>query len=369
MKGKKVLIVPLNWGLGHTTRIIPIIKILIDRGVDVTISGSPAQSSLLTREFKNIQVVHLPYFQMRLDTANRQIYNYFNQLPSFFIQIRKEHKALQELLKHEHFDLIISDNCYGLWNHKAKSVLITHQLNLKIPGAIRILEPLINYINRRLIRNFTFCWVPDFKDIHQNLSGQLSHPSPKSINAFYIGLLSRFTVTHQVKVENNNKGKKNILFIISGPENQRTIFENILKKQVEELENIYDFSFIRGLPDHHSEDLPEGWFNHVSAIDMQAMILQSDIIVCRSGYSSIMDLISLQKPAILIPTPGQPEQEYLAQYLGFTNLFCIQKQKNINIQKGIDALENINRQSKTIPIITNNKILMKELQNVLSGEN
>jgi predicted glycosyltransferase len=368
MKGKKVLIVPLNWGLGHTTRIIPIIKLLADLGAEVSVSGSPKQLNILTVECNKISIVHLPFSRIRLSRYKSQLLYLFLQLPCFVVQIFKEHHALNRLLKQQHLDLIISDNCYGLWNKKVRSVFITHQLNIQVPGSVKFLQPVINFINRCLIRNFNYCWVPDYES-PQNLSGLLSHPAPKSLNIAFIGILSRFTGMPQEKLITAEHNKINLLFIISGPEVQRTIFESILKKEFEKLKETYSCTFIRGLPDEDSENLPEGWFNHVSSIEMQRMISQSDLVICRSGFSSIMDLISLQKPAVLIPTPGQTEQEYLARYLSSSKLFCFQEQNKINIQAGIQRIREMEQQIKSIVQNNNYSALIKELKRISSAIN
>lgn len=342
MKGKKVLIVPLNWGLGHTTRIIPIIKILIENRAEVTISGSPEQVILLKKEFPGVYVVSLPYLKIRISTSKYQLISNFIQIPKFLLQIRNENKALNQLLRTEAFDLIISDNCYGLWNKKIKSVLITHQLNLILPKTIGFFQPFFNVINIRLVKNFDVCWIPDFEK-EPNLSGLLSHPLTKSIHATYIGPLSRFSTDYQQSsIVSDQKVKKKILFLLSGPEPQRTVFETCLVKEVQELNNKYDCIIIRGLPQNDTNNIPSYWINHASSAEMNKMILDADYIICRSGYSTIMDLIALRKSALLIPTPGQSEQEYLAQYLSNKGYFVMQEQNKLNILKGILELEKLN---------------------------
>jgi UDP-N-acetylglucosamine transferase subunit ALG13 len=288
-------------------------------------------------------------------------------MPKFQRQIIKEHRALNNLLKKEHYDLIISDNCYGLWNRKVKSVIITHQLNLKVPASIRFLQPLFNKINQNLIRNFTLCWIPDFQDV-PNLSGSLSHPVPADISSAYIGPLTRFIEIESPIIADKQGNRKNILFIISGPEKQRTCLEVILTREFNSLKKSFDCTLIRGLPLEPSKDLPENWYNHLSSEEMQRKIFKADYIVCRSGYSSIMDLSVLKKSAILIPTPGQTEQEYLARHLSNNKQFICQDQDKTDIREGIRSLEEKSTSNLSMNTAKQQELLKNELVRVLSME-
>jgi len=342
MKGKNILVAPLNWGLGHATRIIPIIRILSESGAKVFVSGSKEQIRLLTVEFNNLQIVSLPYLKIKLNKNKSQILFLLLQTPWFIHYFWREHRALNKLLKQIPFDLIISDNCYGLWNKRVRSIFITHQLNIQLPRSIKFLQPIVNSINHRLIRNFNECWVPDYND-DNGLSGILSHPAPKQINVNYIGPLSRFSYSPiKTNARPENRSKK-LLCLISGPENQRSIFEKLLLKEAEKLSDSFNFEFIRGLPGKDNENLPEGWYNHLSSNELQNKILEADLIISRSGYSTIMDLFVLQKPAILIPTPGQTEQEYLALYLFEKGIFYYQEQEKLNIHEGIETMDRLSR--------------------------
>lgn len=340
MKGKNILVVPLNWGLGHATRLIPIIRILSESGAKVSVSGSNEQIKLLTAEFHNLQIVHLPYLKIKLNKNNSQILCLLFQFPCFIHHIWREHRALNTLLKQTPFDLVISDNCYGLCNKGVRSIFITHQLNIQLPRSIKFLQPFVNSINHRLIRNFNECWVPDYNN-DNGLSGILSHPAPKKINVNYIGPLSRFSNSTKKTNAKPENSRKKLLCIISGPENQRSIFEKLLIKEAEKISDSYNFEFIRGLPGKDNENLPEGWYNHLSSNELQNKILEADLIISRSGYSTIMDLYVLQKPAILVPTPGLTEQEYLARYLYEKGIFYYQEQEKLNIPEGIKIMDGL----------------------------
>jgi uncharacterized protein (TIGR00661 family) len=356
MTGKKVLLVPLNWGLGHATRVIPIIKLLLKKGFVVYIAGSPPHLVLLTSEFDNLNILQLPYLKIKLNNSKSLIFSVIWQAPVFLLQIIREHKALKKLLKKQNIDIVISDNCYGLWNRKVYSIFITHQLSIKLPKSIRLFEKSVNLINHFLIGKFNICWVPDFEK-NYTLGGELSHQLKIRPNYIYIGPLSRFFHKDN-KVFDLPKVKiKQILFIISGPETQRTLFENIIKAQIVDLEKEYTCIIVRGLPAISDNNLPAGWFNHVSGNVLENFIRQSEFIVCRPGYSTVMDLIALQKLAIVVPTPGQSEQEYLAKYLENKGIFCWQDQEKLDVLSAIEILRT--RQNKFIYPNYNSELLEK----------
>jgi uncharacterized protein (TIGR00661 family) len=347
MTGKKVLLVPLNWGLGHATRLIPVIKILLNNGAEVYIACSPVHMALLSMEFDNLKILHLPFLKIRLNKSTNQIFKIIWQVPAFLFQIYSEYRALKKLLIKQHIDIVISDNCYGLWNRKVYSIFITHQLSIKLPKRIRLIEKPVNQINHWFIRKFDTCWIPDFED-DSALAGELSHLRKLKSNMVYIGPLSRFYHSKNQTVKSIKSKSNQILFIISGPEIQRTLFETIIKTEIDHLKKEYTCIVVRGFPTSTDNDLPTGWYNHVPGNVLENFILQSEFIVCRPGYSTVMDLTALRKMAIVVPTPGQTEQEYLAKYLGSKGLFCCQDQDKMNISSGIEILKTRQR-NLTIP--------------------
>ena len=289
-------------------------------------------------EFDNLNILHLPFLRIRLNKSNSQIFKLIWQVPAFLFQIFSEYRALKKLLLKQHIDIVISDNCYGLWNRKVYSIFITHQLFIKLPKKIRLMEKPINHFNHWFISKFDTCWIPDFED-DSALAGELSHLKILKSNMVYIGPLSRFYHPKYQLVESIERKSKQILFIISGPEIQRTVFETIIKTEIELLKKEYTCIVVRGLPVNTDNDLPTGWYNHVSGNELENFILQSEFIVCRPGYSTVMDLTALGRTAIVVPTPGQTEQEYLVKYLGSKGLFCCQYQDKINILSGIEILK------------------------------
>jgi predicted glycosyltransferase len=308
---KRILISPLNWGLGHATRIIPLINAFVENNCEITIAGSGDSLEFLKREFTEMKYRHLPGITVKYLGSHSQIFSICMQIPQFIISIYREHRALKQLLKKERYDIILSDNRYGLTNKNAYCIIITHQINIKLPRILRFLEKLVNKFNHSLLRKFNECWIPDFKG-ELNLSGELSRPLPKALNAHYIGALSRFTGINSP----SGKMSSDILAIISGPERQRSVFKSKLHWLSEKSES--------GI-----KIIPEGKNIPLNTNEVSAFIKYAGLIICRAGYTSIMDLIALNKNAILIPTPGQTEQEYLAYYHASGKTFGILKQHQL----------------------------------------
>ncbi len=229
------------------------------------------------------------------------------QLPVLFSQIKKEHHLLNKIVEQHHIDVVISDNRYGLYHPKTYNILVSHQIYLKLPQKIAFFEPIVHRNLQKMLLKFDELWIPDV-ETENNLSGSLSHPKVHP-HTQYIGILSRLT-----KVE--TPIEYDFMVILSGPEPQRTLLEQkILAEMTGQTEKAV---LVRGLPNETKTITVDEnilIFNHLSEKLLSHYICASKFVICRSGYSSIMDLVKLNKPAILIPTPQQTEQEYLAEYL------------------------------------------------------
>ena len=305
----RVLIAPLDWGLGHATRCIPLIKAFIQCNCKVIIACNPVAKKILKPEFPQLIFLPLNGYNIRYAaTKQRFALSLLLQVPRIVKAIRREHNWLQKIVAEHTIDVVISDNRYGLYHNTKPSVFITHQLLIQTP--FRWLTTWLQNINYLFINRFSECWVPDFaSDI--NMAGRLSHPEKlPSIPVVYIGVLSRFLK------ENVTKTTYKWLFVLSGPEPQRTILENKLIKSIASIKN--PVLFVRGLPDSNDVlKLPDNCnvFNYLSTTDLCKAFAQSEYIVSRSGYTTVMEILAMKKKAILIPTPGQTEQEYLAAHL------------------------------------------------------
>ena len=304
----KILVAPLDWGLGHATRCIPIIRSLVQAGYEVLLAGEGKQAILLSNEFPQLTLLPLRGYDVTYSRHAWQLpFKLAAQLPRILGAIRNEKKWLQEQVKKLDINMVISDNRYGLYHPSIPCIIITHQLTIITP--FRILQRVMQQLHYRLLNHFNEIWVPDTERF-PSAAGILSHPQRMpGVPVRYIGWLSRF---HPSQIPANY----HIVVLLSGPEPQRSILEN---KILHELNGVKGkILLIRGLPGEKALpkiEQPFTFRNHLSSKELQEVMQQAEWIICRSGYSTIMELLSLQKKAILIPTPGQTEQIYLAKRL------------------------------------------------------
>ena len=307
MKSKKtILVAPLFWGLGHATRCIPIIDALLARNYRVIIGSDGEALALLQKEFPSLTFVTLPSYEISYAKHKKNFKTHLiKQGPHIRRTIKSELKQVVQLKTKYNLDGIISDNRYGVRHPDIPSVVMTHQLKV-LSGNTTWLSALIQ---KKMLQKFDAIWVPDFKK-SPNLSGSLGHlehADETYKNLVYLGPLSRL---NKLEV----KKKYDILVVLSGPEPQRGILEQKLITLLEN--NSKKILFVRGVVSDISKTSTLGGMTVVDFLTTQEVELainQSEIVICRSGYTSIMDLAALQKKAFLIPTPGQFEQEYLAK--------------------------------------------------------
>ena len=304
----RILVAPLDWGLGHATRCIPIIKELLQLNCTVLIAGDHAIYSLLKKEFPDTVFLRLKGYEIKYSRHKKYlILKIFLQLPKILSSIWRENKWIKRMVKEGAIDAIISDNRLGMFSKKVPSIYITHQLFIKT-GKI-FTENIAQRIHYHYIKKYKKCWVPDYKE--DGLAGVLSHPKKVPANVEFIGPLSRLVPLQNIEPIYD------LLVLLSGPEPQRTIFENQILVQ---LKNFSGSVFLaRGLPIEEDNlnvnNKSVKVVNHIGGEDLNKVLSQSKLIIARCGYSTVMDLAAMKKTAILIPTPGQTEQEYLAEYL------------------------------------------------------
>lgn len=330
--GKNILICPLNWGLGHATRCVPIINALLELGHTPILAADKSPLSFLQKEFPNIELIKLPGFDPLYSKSNSQVFKLLTSIPRALKDFKKEHNDIETIVKERNIDIVISDNRFGCWSENAHSVFITHQLHIQTPSLLKWTYPIINAMSRSYIKHYDELWIPDVEH-EPSLSGILAHPADAKIKTSYIGLLSRFEAD-----KHEDEKEIDYLVILSGPEPQRSIFENIIVEQADSIDG--RIVILRAKLNHNDMpyNIPDNvtFFNHVDDNFFIELIDKSRNIICRGGYSSLMDMIRLNRNAYLVPTPGQTEQEYLASYLTKKGLFnsCRQKDfvlKNVNI--------------------------------------
>lgn len=333
-----VLVAPLDWGLGHAARCIPLISHLLQIGCKVIIAAEGLQKKLLKNEFPTVIFVNIPQYNIKYTNAKRVFtLKIALQIPKILIIILSEKKWLNNFIKNNKIDAIISDNRYGLFHRKITSVFITHQLLIKAPFSF--VEKIIQKINYRFIERFSLCWVPDEKG-SINLAGVLSHPDrlPK-IKVDYLGGISRLE-----RLPETEK-KYDVLIILSGPEPQRTLLEKKILNQIKDFKG--KALVVRGLPGSaallptHNDLVIK---NHLPAKELEKVINESEYIISRSGYTTVMDICKLQKKSILIPTPGQTEQKYLAIHLQKQGWCFAVSQENFSLERSLQKAKNFNYQ-------------------------
>jgi hypothetical protein len=339
LAGKKLLVAPLDWGLGHATRCVPVIRDLLSINSEVWLAGEGAQEKLLREEFPSLPFLSLKGYRIKYGKSGltRKI---LLQVPSLLRSINDENKWLKEQVSKHEFDAVISDNRYGLYHEKIFSVFITHQLCIK-SSLGKWSEKILMQWNYKFINRFNECWVPDEAG-ENNLAGELSHPAkPPSVPVKYIGALSRF-VPKAFEEKTDTGGIKNhLLIILSGPEPQRTILEDQVIDQIVNYQATA--TIVRGLPGEKNI-IPSTnticFYNHLSSGELKKEMLKAEFVIGRSGYSTVMDISALRKKSILVPTPGQTEQEYLAGHLMKKQFaFCV-NQNNFSILKNIEEAGN-----------------------------
>ncbi|MCF6366182.1 MAG: hypothetical protein L3J35_08270 [Bacteroidales bacterium] len=333
---KKILIAPLDWGLGHAVRDIPLIHKLSGAGYEIILAGSGSSLELLKSEFPDLKHYTLPSVLMKYSgKSSFFIFKLLIQTPKFIFNIKEEQKQLKKIIVKENIDFIISDNRYGVYSRKIPSIFISHQIFLKLPKHYKFFEKLINNIQKRYIHKFDKCLIPDFSG-KINLSGELSHKTKLPDFYNFIGTISRFK-TSTKKYEK----KYDIIFILSGPEPQRTIFYEKVYSQIKK--TTYKTLIVSGKPENKLafKDKNIEHINHLSGNELQEAILSSEIVITRAGYTSVMDFVKLRKKAILIPTPGQTEQLYLAEHLKNKRLFVFENQDNFKLTQLINKLNKL----------------------------
>ncbi|TWO33733.1 glycosyltransferase [Seonamhaeicola sediminis] len=326
---KRILVAPLNWGLGHATRCIPIINALLELNFEPIIASDGVALTLLQKEFPKLSSIELPSYNITYAKKGKNFkFKLIKDAPKLLNAIKSEKKATKDIVINHNISGIISDNRLGVYSKKVPTVFITHQLNV-LSGNTTWLS---TKMHEKFIKKFDECWVPD-TDADINLSSKLGHPDDFKIPTKYIGPLSRF---EKQTVKPVNK----ILVLISGPEPQRTLLE---EKLFWELKNYPEkVVFVKGVMEKKQVVEVIGnitVYNFMTSKLLEKTINESELVISRSGYTTVMDLAKLNKKAFFVPTPGQFEQEYLAKQLTQLNLVPSCKQDDFTITK-IEDIDN-----------------------------
>ena len=320
---KTILVAPLNWGLGHATRCIPIIRGLLGYSFKVCIASDGEALKLLRKEFPELDAIELPAYDIRYPKKGK----YFKakllfKLPGINKTAKRERKMIKALVEDGQIDGIVSDNRLGVYHKDVPSAFITHQINV-LSGST---SKMSSKLHQKVIRRFDRCFVPDVAG-PTNLSGKLGHPEDIPFQPHYLGLLSRMKKKETPK-------QYDILALLSGPEPQRTMLEAILTKELNQPDK--KVLLVQGKIEAQQQTKQTGNLevvNFMTTKQLEYAINASDLVVARSGYTTLMDLAVLEKKAYFIPTPGQYEQLYLAKQLRDRGIVPSCKQKDFRFEK------------------------------------
>ena len=318
---KKILVAPLDWGLGHAARSVPLIKVLCSKN-DVIIACGPSAYGFLQKELPDLEIIKIDDWRIRYPKHKINFFTILGWIPVMLRNSIHEHRFVKRIIRSRGINCIVSDNRYGLFYKGLECYIITHQVYPKMPRGFGFLENLGGWMFKKYLSRFNKVLIPDFER-GDNLSGSLAADRDLQPEKFVrIGILSRFNHSqagtpafHQIPV----------LVLMSGQENQRTVLENKIIAALDGLE--LNVLFVRGVGEsrptiNNTKNIT--FCNLLSGNELRDALMAAELIICRAGYSTLCDVVALKKRAVIIPTPGQTEQEYLAERLdcrfGFRSL-------------------------------------------------
>jgi hypothetical protein len=295
---KRILLSPLNWGMGHVARCIPLVKLFIENGNTIFVAGNKEQLRVFKSYFPDINYIEHDGYPFVFGKRGDFSLDLFKQFRKLKKRLFNELIVVDSLVESNKIDIVISDHRYGFRSERVHSIVMTHQLNLPL----RWFEGWVQKIHYKQLRKFNEIWVPDSSD--SSFAGNLSI-NGLNFNATYIGILSRFSVYEKISEKTIDK-----VIILSGPAIYAKVFlhEQLLSVSQDEQNVVIIAS--QEIADLHQNSTVK----ILASTDWKAcdqLILSAKKIVVRSGYSSLMDLVELKTPFQITPTPGQREQEYL----------------------------------------------------------
>jgi UDP:flavonoid glycosyltransferase YjiC (YdhE family) len=321
--------------LGHATRCIPIVEALLKLGIRPKLAGSGASLAILRDHFPQLAFRTLPAYNVRF----KHFYSLIPQLPRLWSVVRKERRLLHTWLKEGWVDAVISDNRYGLWHSSVPTAFVCHQLAPLPPFGGDLAHWLSYTLHSRFLRHMNQLWIPDQKYL-PNLSGKLSHQfDQRDPRLRWLGPLSRYTDFD--KKESNRTWS--VVVLLSGPEPQRSLLENTIVPQLVGLDR--SALLIQGLKGNRTlfeEKIGYTRCNYLGGEALAHALYSADVVIARPGYSSLMDFAALGlRQLILIPTPGQTEQQYLARRLAEAGSAYIAQQKRFSLRQALKAVDNM----------------------------
>lgn len=330
---KRVIVAPLDWGLGHATRDVPVVQALLDAGHEVVLVADGRPYDFLARRFPELRIIRCPGYDITYPKSDQFIVHMAKSGPRIAKALKEEKRLADWIAEETNADIIISDNRLNFRSDRTKNIFITHQLQVKAG----MFTPAASALHRQFYAQFDEVWIPDHAG-KTNLAGDLSYLREPKENYRYIGPLTRFSL---VKTKTDGQGKQ-VLFLLSGPEPQRTLFEHIVVRELKK--HPVPAMILRGQPGqpHRSEPLLHvAMLNHMDDEELAAAIANSYAVVSRGGYSTLCDLAAANKKLICVPTPGQTEQEYLAKFHAAKNRMIVAEQRRFSLRKALMKIDKV----------------------------
>ena len=328
------MLAPLDWGWGHTTRCLPLIRRLQELGASICFAGNDAQQTFVRRQFPQLHFLPLEGYEVQYPRKGIGFLpKMLAQVPRIALRIRSEHHWLRQAVAQWGIKGVISDNRYGLWHPQVPSVVVCHQLALHT-GLGAWVDARATAVNQRLLAKFGSIWVPD-NSTPPGLSGRLGHPLHLPANTKYIGPLSQFQNVLPAASGTREKQKK-LLILLSGPEPQRSILSDLLWPQVQALNlpTVFVEGKAQAPPRASSEAVT--WHALRSGRELQTVLEAASYVVCRGGYTTLMEAAELDLKLLVIPTPGQGEQQYLGKQLEETGRGLCFKQSGFSLKQALE---------------------------------
>lgn len=299
---KKVLVAVLDWGLGHATRMVPVIDVLAKSGLNIIIASSGHSLGYLRARYPLLQTLELPSKKVTYSRygAGWALAKRVIQQPRLN---RIQENWTREVVKKHGVNGVISDNVYGAVSNQVPCVIVTHQLGLMAP----VFKSAFDKKLAAWLDRFAEVWIPDLPGT-DSLAGKMTENVFVTTRRRYVGRLSRLE-----ELPAQNKAY-DMLALVSGPEPQRTAMENIALEYFEKCSG--KKQLIRGASDLPGLDVDGKNVeikDFLDGVQLSETIQRSKMVICRSGFSTLCDLMALNARAELIPTPQQPEQEYLSE--------------------------------------------------------
>lgn len=328
-----ILVAPLDWGLGHLTRCIPMIEHILRSGHQVFFAGNASQRRYIRDKFPDIPTLDLEGYNVHYTHHPLTLIpKIIGQIPRIRKQIRQEQDWLRKMIHTHKIDGVISDNRYGLHSKQVPCIFMTHQLKVRTRLG-HWADRIIQRFHYRFIEKFECCWVVDIPEA-PGLSGELAHTKHMpAIRTEYIGLLSQCAGRKKTILDDK---EDYVLILLSGAEPQRTVLSDLLWRKA--VKSDRPVIFVAGSEEAKiPENIPAhiSFHKRLSSENLLIAINAASVVVCRSGYSSLMDLVALKKKAILIPTPGQSEQEYLARIMHRNGYFMRANQNKFDLHTSL----------------------------------